>query len=62
MRAGIPCHGVEHREVCRQRVEAYLREAGAPRVAAVDNRWASRIMAQGDPSAEPNAEEGHESE
>ena len=58
MRAGLPCRGIKHREACRQRIENYLREANDPRIIAADSRWASRIVAQGDPSVAPNAEEG----
>ena len=58
MRAGLPCRGLRHQEACRQRIEAHLREAGDPRAAAVDARWASRIVSLGDPSARPRAEEG----
>ena len=62
MRAGLPCRGIKHREACRLRVEAFLREANDPRVTAADERWASRVVAQGDPSVLPGAEEGKDEE
>ena len=58
MRAGLPCRGTKHREACRQRIEKHLRDANDPRIIAADDRWASRVIAQGDPSLEPQAEDG----
>ena len=60
MRAGMGCRGITHREACRVRIEAHLREAGNPRITAADARWADRIVAEGDTSVEPRAEEGQE--
>ena len=60
MRAGLVCRGIKHREACHARIEARLREVGDPRVTVVDARWADRIVAEGDPSVDPRAEEGQE--
>ena len=61
MRAGLACRGVKHREHCRKRIEQHLRDANDPRIVAADQRWAERVVAMGDPTAEPRAEEGHRS-
>ena len=55
-----PARAPAHREACRQRIEGHLREANGPRIIAADARWATRVVAQGDPSLEPRAEEGEE--
>ena len=53
-----PGRGVKHHEACRGRIENHLREAGDPRVAAADARFARRVVEFGDPSADGPAEEG----
>ena len=58
MRAGLPCRGIKHREACRNRVEGLLREANDPRIRAADERWATRVVAHGDPSLPASAVEG----
>lgn len=52
MRAGLPARGVKHREACRRRIEARLREAGDPRIIAADERTNQRLVDLAPPAGE----------
>eukprot|EP00969_Alexandrium_andersonii_P045902 2014475-Alexandrium_andersonii.AAC.1 len=59
MRAGLPCRVVKHKDACRKRIEACLREGNDPRITVADERFYERVVAAGgDPTLRAPAEEG----
>eukprot|EP00969_Alexandrium_andersonii_P311551 13766417-Alexandrium_andersonii.AAC.1 len=59
MRAGLPCRGIKHKDACRKRIEARLREENDPRITAADESFYERVVAAGgDPTLPAPAEEG----